>query len=305
VDALTGYHLWAERYDGEWQDIFTLQDKITRKIITSLAVQLKEGEERPMGSKYTSNTDAWDYYVRARELFRQATKAANQQARDLLEQAIVLDPKFARAYATLAATHRRDWLWVWSADPEASQQLALAMAQRAVTLDDALPHGYKQLAMIYVYQRQHDQAIDQAQKAVDLDPNDADSYAVLAEVLNYAGEYERAIQNIQMAQRLDPYHSAHYPYVLGQAYYLQGEYQKAEEALMHSLNRNPQFMPARAYHAAVYMELGLVAHARAEMEVIRKVISTPAGQRKSSAPFRDPAITDHLRDLWRRAEGGT
>jgi adenylate cyclase len=122
-----------------------------------------------------------------------------------------LDPSFARAYATLAATHRRDWLWVWSDDPGASQREALNAAQRAVDLDGILPHGHKQLAMIYVYQRQHDEAIKEAQEAVQLDPGDTDNYAVLAEVLNYAGKFNRAITNVQTAMRLDPYHSAHYP----------------------------------------------------------------------------------------------
>jgi adenylate cyclase len=205
----------------------------------------------------------------------------------------------------LAATHRRDWLWVWSDDPEASQQEALRTAQKAVELDGILPHGHKQLAMIYAYQRQHDQAIAEAQTAVQLDPGDADNYAVLAEVLNYAGEFNRAITNVQTAMRLDPYHSAHYPYILGQAYYLLGEYQKAEEALTASFNRNPKFMPARAYRAAVYMELNEVDKARAEMQEIRKVIPTPAAQRQSSAPFRDPLITQRLHATWSRAEGSS
>jgi adenylate cyclase len=302
VDGISGYHLWGERYDRELRDIFAVQDEITRKIVTSLAVKLKEGEERPMERNYTGNQEAWDYYVRARELFRQGTKEANLQARDLLLRAIELDPSFARAYATLAATHRRDWLWVWSDDPEASRQEALATAQRAVDLDGILPHGHKQLAMIYVYQRQHDQAIEEAQTAVQLDPGDADNYAVLAEVLNYAGEFNRAITNVQTAMRLDPYHSAHYPYILGQAYYLLGEYQKAEEALTASFNRNPKFIPARAYRAAVYMELKQIEKAGAEMQEIRKVIPTPAAQRRSSAPFKDPTITQRLHTTWSTAE---
>jgi adenylate cyclase len=305
VDAISGYHLWGERYDRELKDIFAVQDEITRKIVTSLAVKLKVGEDRPMERSYTGNPEAWDLYVRARELFRQATKEANRQARNLLNQAITLDPSFARAYATLAATHRRDWLWVWSDNPDASQQEALRTAQKAVELDGILPHGHKQLAMIYVYQRRHDEAIKEAQEAIQLDPGDADNYAVLAEVLNYAGEFNRAITNVQTAMRLDPYHSAHYPYILGQAYYLLGEYEKAEEALTASLNRNPKFTPARAYRVAVYMALGRVELAHTEMQEIRKVIPTPAAQRTSSAPFRDQAITERLRATWTMAEEGT
>jgi tetratricopeptide (TPR) repeat protein len=158
--------------------------------------------------------------------------------------------------------------------------------------------------MIYVYQRRHDEAIKEAEEAVRLDPGDADNYAVLAEVLNYAGEFHRAITNVQTAMRLDPYHSAHYPYILGQAYYLLGEHQKAEEALTAGLTRNPKFTPARAYRVAAYMGLGRVDIAHSEMQEIRKVIPVPAAQRKNSAPFRDETITAHLRDTWTKAEEG-
>jgi adenylate cyclase len=159
-----------------------------------------------------------------------------------------------------------------SDNPDESERQALALAQRAVELDPSLPHGHKQLAMIYVYQRKHDLAIAAAQKAVDLDPDDADSHGDLAEVQNYAGKPNEAIENVQQAMRLDPFHSAHYPYVLGQSYYLQGNYQEAEKALMSSFNRNPKFSPARAYRAAVYWELGERDKAAAEMGAIRKVI---------------------------------
>ena len=305
VDAISGYHLWGERYDRELQGIFGVQDEITRKIVTSLAVKLKVGEERPMERSYTSSQEAWDYYVRARELFRQGTKPANLEAREWLNKAIALDGSFARAYATRAATYRREWVWAWG-DPKASgsEQDALNDAQKAIALDGILPHGHKQLALIYVYQRQHVEAIGEAEKAVQLDPGDADNYAVLAEVLNYAGDFHRAIANVQTAMRLDPYHSAHYPYVLGQAYYLLGEYQKAEEALEASLTRNPNFIPARAYRAALYWDTDRKPQANAEMLEIRKVIPTPAAQRKSSAPFSDSTITDRLRATWTAAEEG-
>ena len=102
--------------------------------------------------------------------------------------------------------------------------------------------------------------------------------------------------------RLDPFHSAHYPYVLGQAYYLREDYQEAEKALMSSFNRNPKFTPARAYRAAVYWELGEIDKAAAEMGAIRKVIPISPQQRKSTTPFKDLAIRQRLHDTWGKAE---
>src|SRR5882724_5854305 len=214
VDGLSGYHLWAERYDRELQGIFAVQDEITHKIVTSLAVKLKETEERSMERSDSDNQEAWDHYTRARELFHQATRQANQEAQVLLRRAIDLDPNFARAHATLAATYRRGWVWGWSDNPDDAEQRAVATGRKAVELDRLLPQAHKELASIYVYQRRHDEAIDEALKAVELDPNGADGYAVLAEVLNYAGNPTEAIKNVQTAMRLDPYHSAWYPYIL-------------------------------------------------------------------------------------------
>jgi adenylate cyclase len=307
VDGLSGYHLWAERYDRELRGIFAVQDEITHKIVTSLAVKLKETEERSMERSDTDNQEAWDHYTRARELFRQATRQANQEAQVLLRRALDLDPNFARAHATLAATYRRGWVWGWSDNPDDAEQRAVATGQKAVELDRLLPQAHKELASIYVYQRRHDEAIDEALKAVELDPNGADGYAVLAEVLNYAGNPTEAIKNVQTAMRLDPYHSAWYPYILGQAYYLRKDYHEAEKALVSSITRNPKFMPARAYHAAVYWELGQQAFdpeearafqekAAAEMGEIRQVIPKPPTERKGTTPFKDLLIRQHLHD---------
>jgi adenylate cyclase len=313
VDGLSGYHLWAERYDRELQGIFAVQDEITHKIVTSLAVKLKETEERSKERSDTDNQEAWDHYTRARELFRQATRQANQEAQVLLRRAIELDPNFARAHSTLAATYRRGWVWGWSDNPNDAEQRAVATGQKAVELDRLLPQAHKELASIYVYQRRHDEAIDEALKAVELDPNGADGYAVLAEVLNYAGDPTEAIKNVQTAMRLDPYHSAWYPYILGQAYYLRKDYHDAEKALVSSITRNPKFMQARAYHAAVYWELSQQAldpeEARAfqektaaEMGEIRQVIPKPPTERKGSTPFKDLLIRQHLHDTWSKTE---
>jgi tetratricopeptide (TPR) repeat protein len=151
-------------------------------------------------------------------------------------------------------------------------------------------------------------------KAVDLDPNGAEGYAVLAEVLNYAGNPAEAIKNVQTAIRLDPYHSAWYPSILGQAYYLPKNYQEAEKALTRSINRNPRFMVARAYRAAVQWELSLQPgltpdavrtfqeKAAEEMAEVRKVNTKPPSERKGSTPYQNLEIRQHLHETWAKAE---
>jgi len=297
----------------------TLQDETTRTAVATCAVRRHQKGEVHMERNYTTDPKAWAHYERARELFRQVTPEANAQAMALLTEAIGLDPNFARAYATLAATHRREWIWEWSQDSEASRRQALAAAQKAVELDPQLPHGYKQRALIYVYQWQHEEAIAEAKRAVELDPEDADNHAVLAEVLNYAGQPEQALASVETAIQLDRYRSAHYPYIVGQACYLQahrydaqGEpqkakeaLQKAEDALTHSLQCNAGFRPAHAYLIAIWEESGRHDEARDRMREHRQIIRKPTGERKASAPYKDPALTERLRRAWRMAEGHT
>jgi adenylate cyclase len=181
-------------------------------------------------------------------------------------------------------------------------------------LDRLSPHAHKELASIYVYQRRYDEATEEALKAVDLDPNGAEGYAVLAEVLNYAGNPAEAVKNVQTAMRLDPYHSAWYPSILGQAYYLQKNYQEAEKALTSSITRNPRYPVARAYLAAVHWEMsqqpGLTPDAArafqekaaALMGEVRKVNTKPPTERRSTTPYKDLQVRQHLHETWAKAE---
>ena len=110
IDALSGHHLWAERYDRDLKDIFALQDEITMKVITGLQVELTAGEMAGMMAKGTKNIDAFIKYLQAYELMDRADKGRNVQAKKILEEAIALDPEYPRLYMGLAMAHIWD---VW------------------------------------------------------------------------------------------------------------------------------------------------------------------------------------------------
>ena len=117
IDATTGGHLWAERFDRDLTDIFAVQDDVTQQIVGALALNLTEGDRQRLAPEHTRNTEAYDCFLRGRELWHRLTKETNIAARDLLQRAIELDPKFASAYAFLALTHGLDYLNRWSASP--------------------------------------------------------------------------------------------------------------------------------------------------------------------------------------------
>ena len=305
VDTTTGYHLWAERYDRDLQDIFAVQAEIARRITTALALNLTPEEIKRMEQKDTNNPEALQLFMHGRELARQYTKEENAQARDLFEQAIRLDPQFARAYANLSATHRFDWNYGWSENPEASEQMAFDLAQQSVRLNPSLAYGHQQLAYLYVYRGQHAQAIAAAQQAVALGgPSYTDGAAALAQMLIYGGQPEKAIPLMEEAIRLDPQRPAYYYYHLGQAYYVMLQYEQAEQNLREALRISPKFRPARNYLVAVYSEVGRDKEAQAEMATLLGM-GRPRGVEKVRrvAPFQDAAIRERLLAAWRNAGG--
>jgi adenylate cyclase len=138
IDATTGGHVWAERYDRELEDIFALQDELTQKIVFALKVLLTPEEHARFRRAPTDSLEAYDLHLRGQAYFYRFTPEAQAQARQLWERAIELDPAYDGAYAGLAIGHLVDFYWQWSPDPARSLEQAFVLAQRAVVLDDSL-----------------------------------------------------------------------------------------------------------------------------------------------------------------------
>ena len=138
IDATTDRHLWAERYDRPLTDIFALQDEIAQKIVTALRLQLTLQEQGVSVRKTTDNLEAYESFLRGLEYFYRFTREGNAQARQLFEQAVALDGKYAEAYTFLGLTYRVEWIYQWSQGPQPLEQ-AFELAQKALALDDSLP----------------------------------------------------------------------------------------------------------------------------------------------------------------------
>jgi len=298
VDATTGHHLWAERYDRELIDIFALQDEIVQRIVTTLKLQLTLWEKGVLVRKSTDNLEAYDYYLRGSEYYWRLTKEGNTQARQMLERAIELDPKYAAAYTALSYTHMIDWAWQWSLDPQTLER-AFELAQKAVALDDALPMAHSILGWVQCWKKQHDQAVAEVERAIALDPNDADAYARLAHILKIVGRSEEAIEAMKKAMRLNPHHPPFYLFELGFAYYLTGRNEEAIAALKKSLTSDPNFLPAHIGLTGIYSELGREKEARAEAaEVLRISPNFSLEVWRQNLVYKDLAVLErHLAGL--------
>ncbi len=263
VDATTGYHVWAERYDRDLKDVFALQDEVTQKIVGVLAVKLTVPEKVGLIRAPTGNLEAYDYVLRGKEYRWRTTREANAEAGKMFRRAIELDPRYAAAYAELGWTHLQAWMFQWSRDPETLQR-AFELAQQAIARDDSLASCYALLSQIYLWKKEHERAIAQARRAVALAPNDADSYETLAEVLAWSGRAEEAIGQIKQAMRLNPQYPFFYLWTLGHAYYLTGRSAEAIATLKKLVEQNANFLPAHAFLSILYSEQGRDQDARAE-----------------------------------------
>lgn len=299
VDALTGGPMWTERYDRELKDIFALQDEMTQRVVETLKIQVTLREQGALvQGRATESLEAYDAYLRGMERLWRYTKDANVQAWQMFERATELDSQYAVAYVWLGWTYWLDWSLSWNADPSSLGQ-AFALAQKAIALDDSLPLGYSLRSNIYLWQKQHEQAIAESEWAITLDPNYAQGYADLGWILTWAGRPEKAIEMIEKAMRLNPHYPFIYSYFLGQAYHVAGRYEEAIAALKGALSRNSHWMPAHRILIVIYSELGQDEEARAEAaEVLRLNPNFSLEVWKQTVPYKDQAVLErHLAAL--------
>jgi adenylate cyclase len=261
IDTNTGGHLWAERYDRELKDIFTLQDEITQQIVSALGVKFVEIEQKRALRKDTADLNAFDCNLQGWWYFHRFTREDNEQARRMFEKAIELAPKFADAYAGLGFTYYEQWSRLWSQEPQTLER-AFELAKKAISLNDSLSTAYTLLSHVYLWRKQHAQAIAEQERAIALNPNNADNYADLADVLVWAGRPEEALGLVEKAMRLNPHYPARYSFTLGFAYSAMERYEEAMATLKRALPRSPDHYGIHILLAAFYSEMGQEKEAR-------------------------------------------
>jgi TolB-like protein/class 3 adenylate cyclase/Tfp pilus assembly protein PilF len=206
IDGTTGSHVWAERYDRTYADIFALQDEVIGQIVKALSVQLTKTEQSQVARLPTESLEAYDYYLRAEQLAYRADADSTADALADYDKALALDPKFADAYAGYArvATDVLAYDFANTLPAAVARKRAYEAAGRALALNPQLSLGYSVLGLLQMLDGQHDQAVASARKAVALSPNSAEAYLNLAVVLIYAGLHEDALQAAATVLRLNP-----------------------------------------------------------------------------------------------------
>jgi len=298
IDALTGHHLWAERYDRDVKDIFAIQDEITMKIITALQVKLTSGEMIHVLAKGAKNIDAFTKYLQAVDLWTRLTKETNAQAKKLLEEAIALDPEYPGPYIGLAKTYGMDVYLGTTESSDQSLARAFELAQKAISLDNTNGAAYSVLSWLYATKREYEKAIAESERAISLNLNSAESYMRLGLVLAYAGRAEEGIPYMQNALRLNPFPSCNYFSNLATIYRESGHYEKAIEASKKALQCEPNSQIPYITLAISYIRLGREEEARAAAAEILRINPKFSLERYAKIlPFPQPVADRVIEDL--------
>jgi adenylate cyclase len=270
VDALNGHHLWAKRYDRSLEDIFAVQDDLTKEIITAMQIKLTEGEEIKAAAKGTKNLEAYLKFLQSNELINKINPESNALAKQLAKEAIALDPEYVWAYYALGRTHTLDvWLRT-SGSPKQSIAKAMELFQKAIAMDDTFAEGYSRLGFLYSMTRQYDKSIAQAEKAVALNPNSSIAHFYLGKTLFFAGRAEESIPEYKKAIRLNPIPPNAYPWSLGLSYAYIGQYEEGITWCEKAVRQEPDDLLAHLMLAVVYSFSGREEEAQAEAaEVLR------------------------------------
>jgi adenylate cyclase len=310
IDAVTGHHLWAERYDRDLGDIFALQDEITMKILTALQVELTAGQQARVYGKGTDNFEAYMKYLQARKFFTFSggSKEAFALSRQTAKEAIELDEEYPAPYVLLAWTHWLDVRFGHAESEDESFKQAYSIAQKAEALDDSIPDVHALLGGIHLSQREHELAIAKGERAVALGPNDAEVHAVMAHILRFAGRFEQAIAMIRKAMRLQPNYPTWYLTELAMCYYYAGRHDEAIEfaekyrKLTQSRGEDEFLWPYPLMLAINYIRLGQEKEAcEAAAELLRLFPTFSLEWDRKYSYYKNPSHLEHQHEDLRKA----
>jgi adenylate cyclase len=273
IDATTGGHVWADRYDGDLKNIFALQDKVTRHVVTVLAVELTKDDRERVARRGTENAQAYDVFLKGWQHYLRQTPEDFRAAIIQFKKAAELDPEYGRAYAALAATYWEASTRYWgvtlgfSSKNDAQFQAEQFLAK---ALRDPTPLAHQVASAMLLQARQHDEAIEEAKRAIAGDPNDADGYVALAAVFSFSGKPREALELLDRAMRLNPHYPSHYLYQFGLSQFGMQRLEDAAASLQRALTLSHDDYWSQRLLLAIYGLLGHRADASRLLDTIRE-----------------------------------
>jgi adenylate cyclase len=265
IDAATGGHLWAERFDRDMSDLFEVQDDVTSRIVEALKVTMSPAEKARVAGGGTGNIDAYDCFLRGRDLIvtgKTQDREVFEQARDFLLRAIELDVNYAQAYAVLGFAYVFNYQNRWTADSDGALQQAKQAVDRAIEKDPEELMAHVAAAFVATFEADLARAKSEANIALTLNPNSAEAYSCLGNAYIFSGQPLEAIPMIELCMRLDPAYTQQHLHLLGVANLLAARYETAATLLKQRILMVPKTDFSRAVLASALGHLGEIEEAR-------------------------------------------
>jgi adenylate cyclase len=302
IDALTGTHLWADRFDGSLEDVFELQDKIAISVAGVIEPALQAAEMRRSAARPTIDLTAYDFYLRALTVFFPVTKDRMFEALGLLEQAIAIDPHYGPALSWAAICQVRLVTGGWSEAPENDRRKAIVLARHALQVGENDPRVLANAAVALANLGEDIGAMmGLVDRALTLNPSFARGWNSSGLLRNFAGEHDLAIEHAETALRLSPRERVGVPLaVMGSAYFFKRQFDEAAARLLLAIQEQPEMAGTYRTLASCYAHMGRLDDARAIIARLRAV--TPLVVR-SDWPFRRPEDRELLLSGLRLAMG--
>jgi TolB-like protein len=297
IDAISGVHVWAERYDRDMEDIFAVQDEVTRTVAAALGVKVQDAALQRSMAKNPAELGAYDSVLRARRYTWNLNEAEHAEARDLLENAVAQDPNNADAHALLANVYLAEHRFDHNPRPD-SVDRALAMARKAVELDPQNAYARCWLAIVHFFRHENDRFEEEARRALDLNPNDAEILADIGHFCAFMGQFERGLELSMRARRLNPLHPGWYHFSSVRYHIAKGDYAEAVADVERC--GMPNFYWCFMLKAAALGHLGLpkAKDALARLDALNPDLDIRAALDKWNA---DPSDLEHILDGLRKA----
>jgi adenylate cyclase len=301
VEAGTGKHVWAERYDRDLADIFAVQDEITAKVTIAITPAIAAAEQQRVMRKPPENLDAWGAYQRGLWHFNNVSAEDNALARKFFQQAIDLDPSFAGGYKGLSAAQSNE------ADYEGrglsdTLRSAEALARRAVALDGADAEARSLLATALRRRGDYEGGLAEAGRALTISPNLAGAHAARGACLISAGRLKEGIAALERSIRLDPHRAAVRLNQIALALYCSGKYKAAVDTANRAIRSYPNYPNTYRWLAAALGQLGRIEEAKQALE--KAIAIAPASfdmYVRERAPWRPPEDHAHMLEGLRKA----
>jgi adenylate cyclase len=303
IDAASGAHIWAERFDRDLTDIFAVQDELTQEIIAALKIKLSAPEKARIAAGGTKNVDAHDFFLRGRELVigNKRDREMFAEANVYLRRAIELDPNYAGPYAALGWAYIMDYQNRWSDSPETSLDQAERLIDEAIAKDDKDPFVHYVAALLGLWKKDYKRWAHEADRALSLNPNYGHAHLARGLVHVYSGEPVKGIPYIEQAMRLDPAQQQ-YRHFLGTAYLVAGNYETAAAILRERVAITPTTDLSRALLASALGHLGRTEEARQIWRELKEINPRYSySDHFGRLPFRNPADADQLTEGLRKA----